>query len=250
MFAVRAGSDHDRSACLAGGADGRGQRRGRAQCSGIVHQPGLFVLPAGRPHSWPIGARSRAFWRCPFRSTIGIISAGRTRWRRPIYTARQKAYASASGKGAGLYAASHRQWPRPMRSAAILTAIEQAERATAKRSGVLSVPLAVVERGDKIDVSVGAAAPASPQAGRRLSSRLRQFPHRHRTARRKRRFDADLRQCRARDDQNRRLERRAGQSAGRSFAGASQWRRFLRRDRPGAASSARPSTILAAARGP
>jgi hypothetical protein len=137
----------------------------------------------------------------------------------PNYTARQKAYASASGKGQ-VYTPQVIVNGLADAVGSDLEAIEQAERTTAKRSGVLSVPLSVVEEGGKINVSVG-------------TSGLRQFAHRHDTAGRERRFDIDLRQCRASDYQNRRLERRAGQSGGRSFAGASERRRFLCRDRPG-----------------
>jgi hypothetical protein len=81
----------------------------------------------------------------------------------PTYTARQKAYALASGKGQ-VYT------PQVIVNGLVdavgsdLDAIQQAERASAKRGGVLSVPLAVVERGDKIDVSIGAAGAESPKA--------------------------------------------------------------------------------------
>jgi hypothetical protein len=82
----------------------------------------------------------------------------------PIYTARQKAYASASGKGQ-VYTPQVIVNGLTDAVGSDLDAIEQAERDTGKRGGVLSVPLTVVERGGKIDISVGAADSASPRAG-------------------------------------------------------------------------------------
>lgn len=82
----------------------------------------------------------------------------------PIYTARQKAYASASGKGQ-VYTPQVIVNGLTDAVGSDLEAIEQAERDTVKRGGVLSVPLTVVERGGKIDISVGAADSASPRAG-------------------------------------------------------------------------------------
>lgn len=80
----------------------------------------------------------------------------------PTYTARQKAYAMASGNGQ-VYTPEVIVNGLADAVGSDLQAIEQAERATAKR-GVMSVPLSVVERGDKIDVSVGAAVASSPKA--------------------------------------------------------------------------------------
>ena len=82
----------------------------------------------------------------------------------PIYTARQKAYASASGKGQ-VYTPQVIVNGLTDAVGSDLEAIEQAERDTVKRGGVLSVPLTVVERGGKIDISVGATDSASPRAG-------------------------------------------------------------------------------------
>lgn len=74
----------------------------------------------------------------------------------PSYTARQKAYAETSGKGQvytpqvivnGLMSAVGSD----------LEAIEEAERDTAKQSGVLSAPLTIAEKDGKINVAVGAA---------------------------------------------------------------------------------------------
>jgi len=82
----------------------------------------------------------------------------------PVYTARQKAYASASGKGQ-VYTPQVIVNGLTDAVGSDLEAIEQAERETSKRGGVLSVPLSVVEQGGKINISVGAADSASPRAG-------------------------------------------------------------------------------------
>jgi hypothetical protein len=81
----------------------------------------------------------------------------------PSYTARQKAYALASGKGA-VYTPQAIVNGLADAVGSDLEAIEEAEGETVKRAGVLSVPLTVVERNGKIDVSVGAAGAASPQS--------------------------------------------------------------------------------------
>jgi len=81
----------------------------------------------------------------------------------PGYTARQKAYASTSGKGA-VYTPQAIVDGLADAVGSNLEAIEQAESETGKRVGVLSVPLAVVERNGKIDISIGAAKTASPQS--------------------------------------------------------------------------------------
>jgi hypothetical protein len=80
----------------------------------------------------------------------------------PIYTARQKAYALASGKEQ-VYTPQVVVNGLADAVGSDLQAIEQAERTTAKRTSVLSVPLSVAERGDKIDVSIGAAGAAAPK---------------------------------------------------------------------------------------
>ncbi len=81
----------------------------------------------------------------------------------PIYTARQKAYASATGKGQ-VYTPQVIVNGLTDVVGSDITAIEQAERETSKRSGVLSIPLSVVERGGKIHIAVGAAEGSAPRA--------------------------------------------------------------------------------------
>jgi hypothetical protein len=81
----------------------------------------------------------------------------------PTYTARQKAYAAATGKGQ-VYT------PQMIVNGVAdvvgsdMAAIERAERETDKRGGVLSVPLSVVERDGKIHIAVGAAEGSAPRA--------------------------------------------------------------------------------------
>jgi hypothetical protein len=81
----------------------------------------------------------------------------------PSYTARQKAYAAARGKDQ-VYTPQAIVNGLADAVGSDLEAIEEAEAETAKRSGVLSVPLSVVEHDGKIDVSVGAAGAATPQS--------------------------------------------------------------------------------------
>ena len=80
----------------------------------------------------------------------------------PIYTARQKAYASTSGKGQ-VYTPQVIVNGLGDAVGSDLAAIERAERETTRRGGVLTVPLAVNERDGKIHVSVGAAKSALSQ---------------------------------------------------------------------------------------
>jgi len=80
----------------------------------------------------------------------------------PTYTARQKAYASASGKGQ-VYTPQLIVNGLADVIGSDLGAIEQAERTTIKQNGVLSVPLSVVEQDGKINISVGAANATSPR---------------------------------------------------------------------------------------
>src|SRR5579863_3684239 len=81
----------------------------------------------------------------------------------PGYTARQKAYALARGKAA-VYTPQAIVNGLADAVGSDLDAIEEAESETGERAGVLSVPLSVVERNGKIDVSVGAAGSAPPQS--------------------------------------------------------------------------------------
>jgi hypothetical protein len=81
----------------------------------------------------------------------------------PTHAQRQEAYARVSGRGqvytpqaivnglADAVGSDRRQ-------------IEEAAAATAKRAGVLSVPLSFVEQGDAINISVGAAPTGAPHS--------------------------------------------------------------------------------------
>lgn len=81
----------------------------------------------------------------------------------PGYTARQKAYASTSGKGA-VYTPQAIVDGLADAVGSDFEAIRQAESETDKRAGVLSLPLTVAERNGKINVSVGVAGGASPRS--------------------------------------------------------------------------------------
>jgi len=81
----------------------------------------------------------------------------------PTYTARQKAYASTSGKNQ-VYTPQVIVNGLTDAVGSDLAAIERAERETVKAHGVLSVPLSVVERDGKIDISVGAGASSGQSA--------------------------------------------------------------------------------------
>lgn len=79
----------------------------------------------------------------------------------PNYTARQKAYASTAGKGQ-VYTPQLIVNGLTDVVGSDLAAIERAEHETSKRSGVLSVPLSLIERDGKLRIAVGAAEAASP----------------------------------------------------------------------------------------
>lgn len=109
----------------------------------LAHDPGVLAL------SFPVDYWDYIGWK----DTLAT----------PIYTARQKAYASTTGKGQ-VY--TPQMIVNGLRDAvgSDLAAIEQAERDTGRRRGVLSVPITVVEHGGKIDISLGAAGPDAPKA--------------------------------------------------------------------------------------
>jgi hypothetical protein len=81
----------------------------------------------------------------------------------PAHTLRQEAYAKTSGRGqvytpqavvnglADAVGSDRRQ-------------IDEAAASTAKRAGVLSVPLSIAEQGDAVNISVGAAPAGSPHS--------------------------------------------------------------------------------------
>jgi hypothetical protein len=82
----------------------------------------------------------------------------------PSYTARQQAYASVDGKNQ-VYTPQVIVNGLADAIGSDLEAIERAERDTAKRGGVLSVPLSLAEHDGKINISVGAAGAGAPQSG-------------------------------------------------------------------------------------
>jgi hypothetical protein len=79
----------------------------------------------------------------------------------PTYTLRQQAYAKTSGR-------SEVYTPQAIINGVAAAVgsdrdqIEEEENTTAKRAGVLSVPMKVAEQGDKINISVGAAPSGAP----------------------------------------------------------------------------------------
>jgi hypothetical protein len=81
----------------------------------------------------------------------------------PLCTLRQQAYAKASGRGE-VYT------PQAIINGLVDAVgsdrrqIEQAEAETAKRTGVLSVPMKIAEQGDAINISVGSAALGGPRS--------------------------------------------------------------------------------------
>jgi hypothetical protein len=81
----------------------------------------------------------------------------------PSHSARQKAYASANGTGE-VYTPQVIVNGLTDVVGSDVAAIEQAERETDKRGGVLSVPLSVAERDGRIHVAIGAAEGATPRA--------------------------------------------------------------------------------------
>jgi hypothetical protein len=82
----------------------------------------------------------------------------------PFYTARQKAYASVSGKGE-VYTPQMIVNGLADAVGSDLDAIKEAELTTAKQGGVLSVPLTIAERAGKIAIAIGAANAGSPRSG-------------------------------------------------------------------------------------
>ena len=109
MFALREGAIVMAAFASLGGA-AASARRERSQRPRTLHQPGLFVLPAGRSDPRPTGAGS-----CVLALSFPVDYWDYIGWKdtlaAPNLHRRQKAYASTSGKGAGLYAAGHRQRP-------------------------------------------------------------------------------------------------------------------------------------------
>jgi hypothetical protein len=113
--------------------------------SRLARDPGILAL------SYPIDYWDYIGWKDTFAA--------------PIYTERQKAYASAQGK-AQIYTPQVIVNGLKDAVGSDLGAIEEAEQETANQHGALSVPITVVERGGKLAISVGAAAAgAAPSAG-------------------------------------------------------------------------------------
>jgi len=81
----------------------------------------------------------------------------------PIYTARQKAYAESNGTGE-VYTPQIIVNGLTDVVGSDVAAIQKAERETARRGDVLSVPLSVVERDGKIEIAIGDAGAGEPIA--------------------------------------------------------------------------------------
>lgn len=166
----------------------------------------------------------------------------------PSYTARQKAYALASGKGA-VYTPQAIVNGLTDAVGSDMEAIEEAESETGKRAGVLSVPLTVVERNGKIDISVGAAGAGSPQSAGvyllALASSRTVIVQRGENAGSTLTYSNVVRAITKIDDWNgAALHLQADVSQGH-IGGADSYAVIVQ-----AGARAQPSTILAAARGP
>jgi hypothetical protein len=81
----------------------------------------------------------------------------------PIYTARQQAYAKSSGRGE-VYTPQAIINGLADAVGSDRAQIEAAEATTAKRPGVLSVPMSIAEEAGAIDISVGAAPAGAPHS--------------------------------------------------------------------------------------
>jgi hypothetical protein len=80
----------------------------------------------------------------------------------PTYTLRQQAYAKTSGRG-DVYTPQAIINGIADAVGSDRTQIEAAESLTAKRAGVMSVPLKVAEQGGNINIAVGAAPTGAPR---------------------------------------------------------------------------------------
>ncbi|HLW91847.1 MAG TPA: DUF1223 domain-containing protein [Roseiarcus sp.] len=81
----------------------------------------------------------------------------------PTYTQRQEAYAKTIGRGQ-VYTPQAIVNGLADAIGSDRNQIEAAESATAKRAGVLSVPMSIAEQGDAINITVGAAPPGAPHS--------------------------------------------------------------------------------------
>ena len=129
----------------------RAARRHRA-----VHQPGLLVLSAGRQAARRIVARSVADHRSACRSTIGIIWAGRTRWRIRGHSSPPAGLFRGARRPRGLHAAGRGQRHRARAGQRQGGDRDRRSRKTRQSAVPLSLPVTMTIADGRLTVNVPA----------------------------------------------------------------------------------------------